>query len=99
MKEKNMTNQELIYLCRQLSMLLKAGISLLEGISILKEDADTEDGKKILAVIYDELLESGDIQSALEKAAVFSPVFHPYGKNGGSFRKSGRYLCFPCRSL
>ena len=23
MKEKNMTNQELIYLCRQLSMLLK----------------------------------------------------------------------------
>ena len=46
MKEKNMTNQELIYLCRQLSMLLKAGISLLEGISILKEDADTEDGKK-----------------------------------------------------
>ena len=75
MKEKNMTNQELIYLCRQLSMLLKAGISLLEGISILKEDADTEDGKKILAVIYDELLESGDIQSALEKAAVFPPYF------------------------
>lgn len=74
MKEKNMTNQELIYLCRQLSMLLKAGISLLEGISILKEDADTEDGKKILAVIYDELLESGDIQSALEKAAVFPRI-------------------------
>ena len=46
MKEKNMNNQELIYLCRQLSMLLKAGISLLEGISILKEDADTEDGKR-----------------------------------------------------
>ena len=75
MKEKNMTNQELIYLCRQLSMLLKAGISLLEGISILKEDADTEDGKKILSVIYEELLESGDIQSALEKTAVFPPYF------------------------
>ena len=47
MKEKKMTNPELIYLCRQLSMLLKAGISLLEGISILRDDADTKDGQKI----------------------------------------------------
>lgn len=46
MKEKKMTNPELIYLCRQLSMLLKAGISLLEGISILRDDADTKDGQK-----------------------------------------------------
>ena len=73
MKEKKMTNPELIYLCRQLSMLLKAGISLLEGISILRDDADTEDGKKILSTIYEELLESGDIQTALEKTGVFPP--------------------------
>lgn len=75
MKEKKMTNPELIYLCRQLSMLLKAGISLLEGISILRDDADTKDGQKILSVIYDELLETGDIQSALEKTEVFPSYF------------------------
>ena len=75
MKEKKMTNPDLIYLCRQLSMLLKAGISLLEGVSILRDDADTEDGKKILSAIYDELLESGDIQSALEKAEIFPSYF------------------------
>ncbi|MFQ9395105.1 MAG: type II secretion system F family protein [Lachnospiraceae bacterium] len=75
MKEKKMTNPELIYLCRQLSMLLKAGISLLEGISILRDDADTKDGQKILSVIYDELLETGDIQSALEKPKFFLPIF------------------------
>ena len=75
MKEKKMTNPELIYLCRQLSMLLKAGISLLEGVSILRDDADTKDGQKILSVIYDELLETGDIQSALEKTEVFPSYF------------------------
>ena len=82
MKEKKMTNPELIYLCRQLSMLLKAGISLLEGISILRDDADTKDGQKILSVIYDELLETGDIQSALEKTEVFPSYFVHMGKMG-----------------
>lgn len=89
MKEKKMTNPELIYLCRQLSMLLKAGISLLEGISILRDDADTKDGQKILSVIYDELLETGDIQSALGKNRSFSFLFCSHGKNGRALRKSG----------
>ena len=87
MKEKKMTNPELIYLCRQLSMLLKAGISLLEGISILRDDADTKDGQKILSVIYDELLETGDICTGKNRS--FSFLFCSHGKNGRALRKSG----------
>ena len=51
MKEKKMTNPELIYLCRQLSMILNAGNSLLEGISILRDYADTKEWQKFFLPI------------------------------------------------
>lgn len=66
-----LTNPELIFLCSQLSMLLRAGISLLEAVSILKEDAPTKEGGEILSVVHDRLLETGNIQDALEHAEVF----------------------------
>lgn len=68
---KKLSNPELVYFCRQVSMLLKAGISLLESISILRDDAATLDGKAIFSDIYDELLETGNIPAALQKTEVF----------------------------
>lgn len=69
--KKKLTNSELVYICRQISMLLKAGISLLEAISILQDDAVSEDGRTVLSTIYNELLETGEIKSALQKTEVF----------------------------
>ena len=68
---KNLTNTELIYLSRQLALILKSGISLLEGISILQEDAASDEGKKILTDMYEHLLLSGNIKEAFAAAEVF----------------------------
>ena len=69
--KKYLSNTELIYLCRQLSLILKSGISLLEGISILQEDASSPEGKKLLTDIYEHLLVSGNIPEAFAKTGVF----------------------------
>lgn len=69
--KKQLTNTELIFFCRQLAFVLNSGISLLEGISILRDDAATREGQEILTLVYDRLLETGSITDALTEAAVF----------------------------
>lgn len=71
--KKKLSNEELVFFCQQLALLLKSGISLLEGVSILRDDAATEEARNILSLVYDELLESGSIRDALQKARVFPP--------------------------
>ena len=46
--QKALNNNELSSLARQLSMLLHSGISVLESVSILREDAVSSYGKEIL---------------------------------------------------
>ena len=67
---KKLSNEELVFFCQQLALLLKSGISLLEGVSILRDDAATEEARNILSLVYDELLESGSIRDALQKSQV-----------------------------
>ena len=45
---KNLSNEELMSFCSQLSMILHAGISSIEGLAIMKEDLPDGEGKKIL---------------------------------------------------
>lgn len=68
---KQLTNTELIFFCRQLALILKSGISLLEGVSILRDDAASKEGQEILTSVYDRLLETGSITDALTEAHVF----------------------------
>ena len=50
---KLLNNQELSMFCDQIAMILNAGISPMEGISIMLDDATTDEGRQILQKILD----------------------------------------------
>lgn len=66
-----LTNAEVASFCEQIALILKSGISSIEGISIMLEDAHTQEDKALLQTIYDTLLETGSFFQALESAKVF----------------------------
>ena len=68
---KRLTNEELIAFCEQLAMILRSGISVLEGISIMSEEAAEEEGQKILRQIYGGVEESGFLYMALQETEGF----------------------------
>ena len=60
MKEKKLlNNQELSMFCDQMAMIINAGISAMEGISIMLDDATTDEGREILQTILDKCNEGG----------------------------------------
>lgn len=69
--KKKLSNEELITFCGQMALILKSGISSLEGIYIMEDgDAQTE-GKEILKEIREELEMCGMLYPAMEKTGVF----------------------------
>lgn len=58
-KKKIYTDRELSAFCLQIALLLKAGVSLDEGLSIMAEDAADEEEKKILQIMAEDV-ELGD---------------------------------------
>lgn len=71
--EKPLTNMELASFCSQMAMILKAGISSIEGITIMLEDARSSQEKAILQVICDTLQSTGSFREALGDTGVFPP--------------------------
>lgn len=66
-----MPNNELAVFCEQMHMILKAGISAYEGISIMKEDAKNKETRDMIDKIL-EPLEVGDtLYNALKGAHIF----------------------------
>lgn len=72
-KIKGLSNSETAAFCGQMHMILKSGISAMEGISIMLEDAQTDGERKILESMNEEIMQSGLLAPAMEKAGVFSP--------------------------
>lgn len=72
---KKLSNLEIAAFCSQMAMVLQAGISSLEGIAILREEAESQEDEKILTVIYDTLSDTGQLSSALEAPGIFPPYF------------------------
>ncbi|MDD2978648.1 MAG: type II secretion system F family protein [Hespellia sp.] len=68
---KPLSNLETAAFCNQMAMILKSGISALEGISILLEDAESPDENELLTQIYDEMLETGFLAPSLKKTGVY----------------------------
>ena len=62
--KQTLTDNELSVFSEQLAMILHSGISALEGISILRDDAPEGEGKEILSAVYDSLEMSGDLAQA-----------------------------------
>lgn len=69
--KKKLSNEELITFCGQMALILKSGISSLEGIYIM-EDGDVQtEGREILKEIREELEICGMLYPAMEKTGVF----------------------------
>lgn len=62
---------ELAAFCQQMADILKAGIAPSEGITIMLDDSESEDERKILSKISDSLTTFGSFGVALEDAQVF----------------------------
>lgn len=63
--------RELAAFCLQISMLLKAGIALDDGLSVMAEDAGSEEEKKMLLFLSEEVELGEPFFTALEKTKVF----------------------------
>ncbi len=71
---KTLGNSELSYFCGQMSMIIRAGISSIEGLYMMGDDSEaTEEEKKLYADIKKELEAGGYLHSALESTGVFPP--------------------------
>ena len=70
-----MTDGELSVFSGQLAMILHSGISTLEGIEILKEDAVSKEAGEILGSINEALEQTGDLAEAFRTSGVFPEYF------------------------
>ena len=69
---KTLTNTELAYFCGQMSLILKAGISSIEGLYMMQDDSEaTEEEKKLYSDIKAHLDDGGYLYEAFEKTGVF----------------------------
>lgn len=66
-----LSNLEISAFCEQMAMILKAGISVMEGISIMKEDAQNPAERELLEKIYEKVQETGTLSPALKETGVF----------------------------
>ena len=66
-----LTPSEISAFCAQMSMILKSGISLTEGVDIMFEDAGSPDGREILGTILEELEVGAPLHTALKKSEKF----------------------------
>ncbi len=66
-----LTNNELAAFFEQMAMILHSGISPIEGIAIMKDDAYTREGGILLQKIYEGIEESGSLYTSLSESGVF----------------------------
>ena len=70
-KKKQLSNQEMSMFCDQIAMILNAGITPMEGVSIMLDDSTTEEGKAILKIISDKCNEGESFYRSVEASGVF----------------------------
>ena len=76
---KPLSNPELSSFSSQLSLILRSGISALEGISIMLEDASSEEEKAILNALSENLQETGYTKRRTGTDTAFSGLYDTYG--------------------
>lgn len=70
---KPFSNMEISAFCRQISLILKSGISSVEGITIMLEDTSSGEEKAILGQLLEQMQESGSLCQALAASGLFPP--------------------------
>ncbi|MDD3142385.1 MAG: type II secretion system F family protein [Lachnospiraceae bacterium] len=73
--KKSLSNIELSSFSSQMAMILKSGISSIEGVTIMLTDSTTEEEKAILNDISTTLTETGSFYKALVSSSVFPKYF------------------------
>ena len=68
---KLLSNKELSMFCDQIAMILNAGISPMEGVTIMLEDALSTEGKEILSVILKHCNNGESFHSSVAASGVF----------------------------
>lgn len=68
---KPFSNMEISSFCGQIALILKSGISSIEGITIMLEDASSADEKQILEAILENIQETGSLYQALADTGLF----------------------------
>ena len=61
-----LSNTEIAAFCSQTAMILRSGISSIEGISIMLEDSQNAGEKELLSAVNDTLMQTGSLTQALE---------------------------------
>ena len=69
--KRKLNNEELITFCSQMALILKSGISSLEGIYIMEDGDVSGDGREILKEIREEIEMCGMLYPAMKKSGVF----------------------------
>ena len=70
-KTRPLSSSELAAFCLQVSIILKSGIPLHDGLSMLYEDMENANLKKMLKVVSDEVSAKKPLQDALAKSEAF----------------------------
>lgn len=65
------SNMEAASFCSQMAIILKSGISSIEGITIMLEDTTHEDEKQLLGQIQETLMQTGSLYESLADTNVF----------------------------
>ena len=70
-KVKQLSFPELAHFCEQMSMILKAGISSLEGIEMMEGDYTSRKDQDLMLDIRLSMEETGELSSSMKKTGVF----------------------------
>ena len=70
-KIKALSQAETAAFCSQMAMILKAGISSLEGVTLMLEESQSAEEKALLSQINETLQMSGSLAQALEESGAF----------------------------
>lgn len=68
---KALTNKELTYFCSQMALILKSGISSVEGISLMLEDTPKGEGHDLLTALLHDMEGGSMLYQALASSSVF----------------------------
>lgn len=84
---KALNNSELASFSSQMALILRSGISSVEGLSLILEDTPSGEGKQILEHVLHSMEETGSFSRALESVKVFPSYFCSMAEIG---EQSGR---------
>lgn len=68
---KSFSNLELSSFCGQMALILKSGISVMEGLTIMLEDAAGDDEKTVLNTLISHMQETGSLYDSMEHSGFF----------------------------